>query len=787
MSQIIARKFALFPGSLYLCENYNVLKKLATILLCFVSLSVSAQSVGLVLSGGGAKGITHIGVIHALEDNGIPIDYIAGSSIGAVIGSLYAVGYSPDEMFELITSPRFRQCYSGSIDEDDVYFVKKNGPSPEFFNVRSAIGDSLDFSPTLPTNLVNPIYMNIVLPELFAQATAACNSNFDSLFVPFRCVATDVYEKESVVFSQGDLGDAVRASMTFPFVFKPIEHEGQLLYDGGILNNFPADIMKRDFHPDFTIGSVVTQNSEPPSDDDLIGQLEAMIMERSNYALSDSSGILLSFDNLSKEVSLLDFSQAQRLHDLGYAAASAIVDSIRRQVPRTISSDEIALRRSLFRAAFPPLLFRNITISGAGEHQSRYVMNEIRGEEDATFSMEDFRRGYFCLLSDNSISEIRPTVHYNSSDETFDLHLDVNVHDYLTLSLGGAITTGNINEIYFGMCYDHVGRRSAQIMLNGQVGRPYNAVGLETRLDILGSELLSLRLIGNYSTLDYYKQDYLFSGSSEQSLNKQQELFAKFKVALPFLSHQKAELGVGVGRLVDGYIPGSTLDLSNLVYDRNEYRLLGGSLYFGGNSLNSPQYATTGLDQHFIAQVFTGNNHYLPGTADELDSNTPLSWIQMGYLRRGYQPLGERFALGSHVEAFYSSRSLDRNFTATMMQACAFAPTPSMSFTYNSFFRSDIYAAAGLMPVYSLSNIFHVRLETYAFLPLCPVLQTADGGAMYGQLLSRWGHIEELSIVGRFSTIVASAYLHHDNSPQNPWLVGISIGWQLLGNRFIER
>lgn len=763
------------------------MKKGAVILLfSLVSLGLPAQSVGLVLSGGGAKGITHIGVIHALEDNGIPIDYIAGTSIGAIIGSLYATGYSPDEMMELIASPSFRQAYTGIIDEGDVYFVKKDDPTPEFFSVRSAVSDSLDFSPKLPTNFVNPIYMNLMLPEMFAQATAVCNSNFDSLFVPFRCVATDVYEKQSVVFRRGDLGDAVRASMTFPFVFKPIAYDDQLLYDGGILNNFPADVLKHDFNPDFTIGSVVTQNFEPPSDNDLIGQLEAMIMERSNYALPDSSGLLLRFDNLTKEVGLLDFGQAQRLHDLGYAAASAVVDSIRQQVLRVVPADEIALRRSLFRAAFPPLVFRNITINGANEHQSRYVANEIRDDENKPFTMDDFRRAYFRLLSDNSISEIRPTVQFNPSDETFDLHLDITVHDYLTLSLGGAITTGNINEIYFGTCYNHVGRRSAQIMLGGQVGRPYNTVGFETRLDIPTSVPISLRILGNYSTLDYYKQDFLFSGSSEQSLFKQQETFVKFKMALPFLSQQKAELGIGVGRLVDDYIPGTTLDLSHLVYDRNEYRLLGGSLYFGGNTLNSPQYATKGCDQHFLAQVFRGRDRYLPGSLDDMAHDEPLSWLQVAYVRRAFQPLGRSLSLGTHAEAFYSSRSLARNFTATMMQASAFAPTPCMTFIYNSFFRSDTYAAAGLIPIYNISPVFHIRIEGYVFVPLRPVVQMPDGGATYGGWLSSWGHIEELSVVGRFSTVVASAYLHHNSSPQNPWSVGISLGWQLQSPRFIE-
>ena len=761
-------------------------KRFAIFLFIIVPMGLMSQTVGLVLSGGGAKGMTHIGVIHALEDSGIPIDCITGTSIGAVIGSLYAMGYSPEEMMEILMSPRFRKCYTGGTDEEDIYFIKKDAPSPEFFNVQSAISDSLNFSNVLPTNLIDPKYMNIEILELFAQATATCNGDFDDLFVPFRCVASNVYEKQSLVFRQGDLGDAVRASMSFPFVFKPIEIDGQLAYDGGIFNNFPADVMKQDFHPDFTIGSVVTQNSSRPDNDDLIGQVEAMIMERSNYVLSDSSGILLSFDNLSSEVSLLDFSQAQRLYDLGYTAAIAMIDSIRQQVSRTLPLDELNLRRSIFRAALPALTFRHVYINGASEKQSHYVEREIHSNAEDAFTMEDLRRSYFQLLSDNSISEIRPTATFNPADETFDLHLDVTMEDKITLSAGGAITTGNINEIYFGVCYNHIGLRSAQIMLNGQVGRPYNTIGTELRLDIPTAIPLSLRLQGNYSTLDYYKQNYLFSGSSEQSLNKQQEAFVKFKMALPFLSRQKAELGIAAGQLTDSYIPGQTLNLSHLVYDRNVYKLVAGSIYFGQNTLNSPLYATNGLDQHFIVQVISGNDNHIPGDEADEASVAPLSWMQAAYVRRQYSPLSKSFALGSHIEVFHSSRNFSQNFTATMLQAGTFAPTPVMTFNYNSFFRANTYAAAGIIPVYSLSNIFHIRFEAYAFVPLRPILQATDGTAYNGSVFSRVGHIEELSLVGRFSTIVACAYLHHNNSPQDPWNVGLSIGWQMFGNRFIE-
>ena len=221
---------------------------------------LQAQKVGLVLSGGGAKGMTHIGIIRALEENNIPIDYITGTSMGAIIGSLYAMGYSPDDMVDLLKSEDFKRWYSGEVEEKYVYHFKKNLPTPEFFNIRFSFKDSLkNFKPQfLPTSVVNPIQMNLVFVDLYARATASCKGDFDKLFVPFRCIASDVYNKKQLVMRNGDLGDAVRASMSFPFMFKPIEIDNVLAYDGGIYNNFPTDVMRDDFHPDIIIGSVVS-------------------------------------------------------------------------------------------------------------------------------------------------------------------------------------------------------------------------------------------------------------------------------------------------------------------------------------------------------------------------------------------------------------------------------------------------------------------------------------------------------------------------------------------------
>ncbi|MEO5047165.1 patatin-like phospholipase family protein, partial [Bacteroides thetaiotaomicron] len=225
------------------------------------------------------------------------------------------------------------------------YHFKKNVPTPEFFNIRFSFKDSLkNFKPQfLPTSVVNPIQMNLVFVDLYARATASCKGDFDKLFVPFRCIASDVYNKKQLVMRNGDLGDAVRASMSFPFMFKPIEIDNVLAYDGGIYNNFPTDVMRDDFHPDIIIGSVVSTNPTKPKENDLMSQIENMVMQKTDYSIPDSMGILMTFkyDN----VSLMDFQRIDELHDIGYNRTISMMDSIKSRIQRRVNLDNIRLRR----------------------------------------------------------------------------------------------------------------------------------------------------------------------------------------------------------------------------------------------------------------------------------------------------------------------------------------------------------------------------------------------------------------------------------------------------------
>ena len=748
---------------------------------------VQAQKVGLVLSGGGAKGMTHIGIIRALEENNIPIDYITGTSMGAIIGSLYAMGYSPDDMEALLRSEDFKRWYSGQVEPEYGYYFKQNRPTPEFFNIRFSFKDSLHIKPQiLPTSMVNPIQMNLVFVELFARATAACSGDFNRLFVPFRCIASDVYNKKPLIMRRGDLGDAVRASMSFPFVFKPIEIDSVLAYDGGIYNNFPTDIMREDFKPEVIIGSVVAANPGKPKENDLMSQLENMIMQKTDYTLPDSLGIIMTFKY--DDVSLLDFDRLQELHDIGYNRTISLMDSIKGRIHRRVSAENVRLRRLVYRSNLPQFRFRDIYIEGANPQQQAYIKKEFHDEDHEVFTYEDLKRGYFRLLSDNMISEIIPHAVYDSENDLYSLHLKVKMEDNFSVRMGGSVSTTSSNQIYLGLGYQDLNYYSKEITLDGQIGKVYNNAQLMAKIDLPTRIPTSYRLIASLSTFDYYKKDKLFSKNDKPSFNSKDERFVKLMVALPFLANKRAEISIGYGKLQDNYFQSSVINFDKDRSDRSTYNLLGGAIGFYGSTLNARQYATKGYFEKLVAQVFSGKEKFIPGNPTETSVTTKerQSWLQISYMKYAYHTMSPKFTLGWMAEMLYSSKNFSENYTATMLQAADFSPTPHSKLMYNEAFRANQFLAAGIKPIFVFNDMFQFRSEFYGFVPIFPIKKNALNKAYYGKAFSRFEYIGEISVICQLPFGAISAYVNHYGSPKKEWNVGLTLGWQLFNYRFIE-
>ena len=177
-------------------------------------------TVGIVLSGGGAKGLAHIGVLKALEENNIQIDYIAGTSMGAIIGGLYASGYSVDSIERIFYSEELNRWLSSEIDNQYKYYFQIPKIEPTLFRLNFEIDKKL--KPELPMSLIDPVQMDYAFMQFFTEANELCKGDYSHLMIPFLCIASNVSEKKQSVQRSGNLGRSIRASMTFPLFFSPI-------------------------------------------------------------------------------------------------------------------------------------------------------------------------------------------------------------------------------------------------------------------------------------------------------------------------------------------------------------------------------------------------------------------------------------------------------------------------------------------------------------------------------------------------------------------------------------
>lgn len=754
--------------------------------------SLQAQRVGLVLSGGGAKGAAHIGVIKAFEENEIPIDYITGTSIGAIIGSLYAMGYTPDEMLQLMLSKEFGYWQTGTVEDDYMYYFRKPDPTPEMAHFSIDMSDSLQIKTNfLPQSLINPIQMNQAFMALYAQATAKAAWNFDNLFVPFRCIGSDIYNKKPVIFKNGDLGEAVRISMTFPLFFKPVWKDSVPMFDGGIYDNFPVKTMKEDFHPDFIFGVALSTGKSKPSNNPY-NQIETMIMQETNYEVDEEDGMIIRFN--MPDVSLLDFQKANEIMEMGYKRTMSLIDSIKGRVHRKMPLDSLNLRRKQYKESLPPLVFKNIYITGVSESQQKYIESQLHRDINQEFSMEEFKRAYFKMLAYSKIKEIVPKAIYNRVNKTFDLHLYITMSDEINIGLGGNISSHQANQLYLGLGYRYLGRYAADMNADFQVGNSFSGVMLNGRMYLQTRIPTYINWQGVFSYKRYSESQSLFYEDVVPAFIKQHELYMKLKLGFPFLNRAKAEIGFGYGQLNDYYYQNTEVSFADRDYEHSRYNLFSGSLNIEQNSLSTKVYPISGVKRSLNAQYITGTEKYKPNVATEPTKNNTHSWLQMKAHWEQYHELSKLFNLGYTGELVLSSKNLMENYTASILQAPAFTPTPHSTIVFNEAFRANQYAALGVSPIVKLGKFVHFRLDLYGFLPLYEIkkhTEVLDNNYVmtlpyYGKFLDSFKYMGEAAFVVHLPFTSISLYANGYSYPSKNFNFGINIGYLLFNPKLLD-
>ena len=317
----------------------KLIRILCAALLASISIAAYSQDstvvkarpkVGLVLSGGGAKGAAHIGVLKYIEEAGIPIDFVAGTSMGAIIGGLYALGYSPDEMLEMISSVDWDRLISNKVDRQKISYERKTESRSQIMTIPFATGtdkeelQSRSFKNSLPSGIVSGD--NLI--NLFNSLSVGYSDpvDFKDLPIPFLCMATNVVNGKSDKLEKGIFPKSLRASMAIPILFDPVKIDDNLYTDGGLLNNFPAEHC-RAMGADYVIGVSMSSGLESDSRKltsifNQINQLKVIITDREFENYHKMCDIFITPELKGVGMLSFDAESVARITRSGYESAA---------------------------------------------------------------------------------------------------------------------------------------------------------------------------------------------------------------------------------------------------------------------------------------------------------------------------------------------------------------------------------------------------------------------------------------------------------------------------------
>ncbi len=683
-------------------------------LACLNSPHVLAQKIGLVLSGGGARGLAHIGVLQALEEHNIPIHYVAGTSMGAMVGAFYAAGYSPSELEYVAWRVASRWLQPGTVLTEEYYF-NKNRADGTFINVPIAMRHNQRF---LPEYLFSDYEINIGLTEYLYGASGRANNNFDSLFVPFRAMATDVYDRKLIVQKSGSLSFAVRASMAVPLLFLPAHNQQYPeLYDGGVVNNFPADVMQEEFKPDYIIGVFVNDAQIPRSEYlSTAGYLSRVFSPASTqptYQKLPPSGMFIQPD--LGDMSVIDFSPDKALWAIeqGYKAAKACIEDIQANIKVTQNSDSLKARRAQFRQGFPPLVISSIDIHGIKPGERKYVRKVLRLKEGA-HSLLDLQKAYARLRTNGNYLSTIPELIYKPGQESFQLTLNLKPAARFAFRFGGAFFTPSDHTLQLGAQYSGTYLVGYNAAINLVRGSFQNAIGLSGRLDLFGSLNGYLEAEARATQWELQRGILSFLPSQKTASIYHNNAEALFSVGIKFKGTGRLAVGFGVFRTRDDYYRlGLAPQAGDSIQSFTSY--IGNQLFLQieNNTLEQKMYAERGQHVYFSARVPRAFEDHTPFSRVDLTQTQVHFWTQM---RFHYQNIFRTFRfvrLGLSVDAAYSSLGPSLDDRETLLTSPRFLPLQDSPILFQPRFYSRFFVSPGLQVIVKLSRNWGIRSEGY--------------------------------------------------------------------------
>jgi len=668
----VFRNHFLLTSVFALCCAYRPIPAHAAEYQCARAEVTERPKIGLVLGGGGARGYAHVGVLMKLEEMRIPVDYIAGTSMGSIVGGFFATGMNPEELAEVVRNARWDDLFKDKTQREDLPFRRKADDDLGLFGPKLGIGKD---SSLLPKGVVSGQKIVFMFESVISQRV---NTNdFDHLPIPYRAIATDIVTGDMVVLDKGELSMAMRASMAVPGVFDPVQRGDRLLVDGGLVRNLPVDVA-RDMGAEVIIavdvGTKLVGKDDLNSALAIVYQMSGLLTVSNTDRQIKSMGendILIAPD-IGDTITSSDFSKLDQAIPLGYAATEAVQDQLQKY--SVSDADYRAWRQQIKKCVDGPPQVHFVSLDNQSRFSNQVILDLITVKPGESLDVEqldkDLRQIYalgfirqarYNIVEQNGLEGIKITVQQDERGTRF-------IETGVDLSFSARGTSFNIRGGYLSTALDD---RGSEFRAVAQIGespglvldyfRPLdNALkySFEPSAYLLKRPLLLYDVAG-----DALGEINLKEWGGTLALGREYERHVKLTAGF---NRYAGELGVTVGdpevrpfhfngaelyaefrydRLDNRYLPTrgvfSVLRYTDSIeslgadasFDQLEFTFFGSRTFGFHNFLYGAQYSTTLSDYAPIYAIYTGGG-FLNMSGYEPNS---LIGPHYGYVLAGYR------------------------------------------------------------------------------------------------------------------------------------------------------
>ena len=526
----------------------------------------------------------------------------------------------------------------------------------------------------------------------------------------------------------------------------PIPIDGRLLYDGGLYNNFPANELINEFNVDYVIGSNVSYNEPPPTEDDLMSQVKNLFSQHSEYTIPCETGILISPE--LDDIGTFDFDKIATAIDVGYQTTLAKIDSIKLYVTRQSNTAELAMRREYYQRQKIKIAVSNVKTVGVSEAEEKYIQRKlIREKESPVIDEKTLKSRYLRLYQNEHFLSFFPTLRQTDTSQTLNIY--VRKEKPLQASFGGHFSSRPVNTGFLKLQYSDFNVAPTTLYANAYFGNFYGSIRAGLKLNLPTKNDSYIEPFYSRSQWDYSTSFATFFEDVAPSSVIIDESFWGIKYNSEVFSKGKLELSFKSGVNDYSYYQKENFNPKNDTLDETNILFYSPGIRYIRNTFNRKQFESHGTLFEVAARYVHGIENTLPGSTSYnpiSQDNTFRNWAYLNIKYVNYFLSYKNYRLGAYLQGYYAFKPDFHNYTVTNLDAERFNPFADSKTVYFRDYRSNEFAGIGLINIITLKDKVDFRIEGYLFQPFKTMLDN-QGETEYSDPFENRYYLASSSII----------------------------------------